>query len=128
MQAPSHGILKRWRVIRAAEVSLATEYAAVTFDASTLSEETIVDKIRDLGFDVVDENEEDVARAKEFRHQKTQFSVGVIFTLPLFLLSMGRDMNLLGAWASAHWVNWLMFGLALPVQAYVAWDYYIGGA
>ena len=108
--------------------ALATEYAAVTFDASTLSEETIVDKIRDLGFDVVDENEEDVARAKEFRHQKTQFSVGVIFTLPLFLLSMGRDMNLLGEWASAHWVNWLMFGLALPVQVYVAWDYYVGGA
>ena len=113
--------------VLAAEVSLATEYAAVTFDASTLSEETIVDKIRDLGFDVVDEGEEDTARAAEFQRQKRQFTVGIIFTLPLFLLSMGRDMNLLGAWASAGWVNWFMFGLALPVQGYVAWDYYIGG-
>ena len=82
---------------------------------------------RDLGFDVVDEDEEDEARAEESRRQKLQFTVGIIFTLPLFLLSMGRDMNLLGEWASAHWVNWLMFGLALPVQGYVAWDYYIGG-
>ncbi len=114
--------------ILVAEVSLATEYAAVTFDASTLNEETIVDKIRDLGFEVVDEGEEDEARAAESRRQKLQFTVGIIFTLPLFLLSMGRDMNLLGAWASANWVNWLMFGLALPVQGYVAWDYYIGGA
>ena len=113
--------------VLAAEVSLATEYAAVTFDASALSEETIVDKIRDLGFDVVDEDKEDEVRAAEFRRQKLQFTVGVIFTLPLFLLSMGRDMNLLGEWASAYWVNWLMFGLALPVQGYVAWDYYIGG-
>ena len=113
--------------ILAVEVSLATEYAAVTFEASTLSEETIVDKIRDLGFDVVDEDVEEEARAAEFRRQKLQFTVGVIFTLPLFLLSMGRDMNLLGEWAAAHWVNWLMFGLALPVQGYVAWDYYIGG-
>ena len=113
--------------VLAAEVSLATEYAAVTFDASTLSAETIIDKIRDLGFDVVDEGEEDAARAAEFQRQKRQFTVGVIFTLPLFLLSMGRDMNLLGAWASASWVNWLMFGFALPVQGYVAWDYYIGG-
>ncbi len=113
--------------VLAAEVSLATEYAAVTFDASALSEETIVDKIRDLGFDVVDEDKEDEVRAAEFRRQKLQFTVGVIFTLPLFLLSMSRDMNLLGEWASAHWVNWLMFGLALPVQGYVAWDYYIGG-
>ncbi len=113
--------------ILVAEVSLATEYAAVTFDASTLNEETIVDKIRDLGFEVVDEGEEDEARAAESRRQKLQFTVGIIFTLPLFLLSMGRDMNLLGAWASANWVNWLMFGLALPVQGYVGWDYYIGG-
>ena len=119
--------LKKMEGVLAAEVSLATEYAAVTFDTSTLSEETIVDKIRDLGFNVVDEDEEEEARAAEFRRQKLQFTVGVIFTLPLFLLSMGRDMNLLGEWASAHWVNWLMFGLALPVQGYVAWDYYIGG-
>ena len=119
--------LKKMEGVLAAEVSLATEYAAVTFDASTLSEETIVDKIRDLGFDVVDEDEETEARAEEFRRQKLQFTVGVIFTLPLFLISMGRDMNLLGEWASAHWVNYLMFGLALPVQGYVAWDYYIGG-
>ena len=119
--------LKKMEGILVAEVSLATEYAAVTFDASTLSEETIVDKIRDLGFDVVDADEEDKARAEEFRHQKRQFIFGIIFTLPLFLISMGRDMNLIGAWASASWVNWLMFGLALPVQGYVAWDYYVGG-
>ena len=119
--------LKKMEGILAAEVSLATEYAAVTFDASTLSEETIVDKIRDLGFDVVDADEEDAARAAEFRHQKTQFTVGVIFTLPLFLISMGRDFGIIGDWASAPWVNWLMFGLALPVQGYVAWDYYVGG-
>ena len=119
--------LKKMDGILVAKVSLATEYAAVTFDTSTLSEETIVDKIRDLGFDVVDADEEDAARAEESRRQKKQFIVGVIFTLPLFLISMGRDMNLLGEWASAHWANYLMFGLALPVQVYVAWDYYIGG-
>lgn len=119
--------LKKMDGILVAEVSLATEYAAITFDGSTLNEDTIVDKIRDLGFDVVDEDDEEEARAEEFQRQKRQFTVGIIFTLPLFLLSMGRDMNLLGAWASANWVNWLMFGLALPVQGYVAWDYYIGG-
>ena len=120
--------LKKMDGILAAEVSLATEHAAVTFDASTLDEETIVDKIRGLGFDVVDEDEEDEARAAEFRRQKRQFTVGIIFTVPLFLISMGRDVGIIGDWAHAPWVNWLMFGLALPVQGYVAWDYYIGGA
>ena len=113
--------------ILAAEVSLATERAAVIYDTSALSESSIVDKIRDLGFDVVDEDEEDVVRAEEVQRQKLQFTIGIIFTLPLFLLSMGRDMNLIGEWASALWVNWLMFGLALPVQIYVGWDYYVGG-
>ena len=119
--------LKKMEGVLAAEVSLATEYAAVTYDTATLSEETIVDNIRDLGFDVVDQDQEEQARAAEFRRQKLQFTIGVIFTLPLFLLSMGRDMNLFGEWAAAHWVNYLMLGLALPVQGYVAWDYYIGG-
>ena len=119
--------LKKMDGILAADVSLATEYAAVTFDAAILSEDAIVDKIRDLGFDVVDADKEDEARAKEFRRQKRQFIVGIIFTLPLFVLSMGRDLGIVGDWAHAYWVNWLMFGLALPVQGYVAWDYYIGG-
>ena len=119
--------LEKMEGVLAADVSLATERAGVIFDASTLSEESIIDKIRDLGFDVVDEDTEDIARAEEFRRQKLQFTVGIIFTFPLFLLSMGRDMNLIGEWASALWVNWLMFGLALPVQIYVGWDYYVGG-
>ena len=68
--------LKKMDGILTADVSLATEYAAVTFDTSTLNEESIVDKIRDLGFDVVDEDEEDEARAEEFRRQKMQFIVG----------------------------------------------------
>ena len=118
--------LKKMDGILVAEVSLATEYAAVTFDTSTLSEASIVDKIRDLGFDVVDADTEAAARAEELQQQKRQFGVGLLFTLPLFLLSMGRDMNLIGAWASALWVNWLMLALALPVQVYVGWDYYIG--
>jgi Cu+-exporting ATPase len=52
--------------------------------------------------------------------------VGAVFTLPLFLLSMGRDFGLVGNWANATWVNWLFFALATPVQFYVGWDYYVG--
>ncbi len=118
--------LKKMDGILTADVSIATEYAAVTFDASALSEKNIVDKIRDLGFDVLDADTEAAARAEELRRQKLQFSVGLVFTLPLFLLSMGRDMDLIGEWASAPWVNWLMLALALPVQVYVGWDYYLG--
>lgn len=119
--------LKKMEGILAADVSIATEQAAVTFDADSVSEDAIVDKICSLGFDVVDADAESTARAEEFRRQKLQFTVGVIFTLPLFLLSMGRDFGVIGGWAHAAWVNGLMFALAAPVQFYVGWDYYVGG-
>lgn len=109
-----------------ADVSIATEKAAVTYNSSTLTVDTIVDKIRSLGFDVVDTDAEADARAEELKRQKQHFIVGILFTLPLFLLSMGRDMGLLGQWAHNPWVNWVMFLLALPVQFYVGWDYYVG--
>ena len=112
--------------ILAADVSIATEQAAVTYNSSALSEDTIIDKIRSLGFDVVDADSEATARAEELNRQKVQFTVGLLFTLPLFILSMGRDMDIIGAWAHGTWVNWVMFALALPVQLYVGWDYYVG--
>ena len=112
--------------ILAANVSIATEQAAVTYNPSDLDENMIVDKIRSLGFDVVDSDSEAEARATELRKQKLQFSVGLLFTLPLFLLSMGIDMGWLDRLEDADWVSWVMFVLALPVQVYVGWDYYVG--
>ena len=112
--------------ILAANVSIATEQAAVTYNPSALDENKIVDKIRSLGFDVVDLDSEAEARAAELKKQKLQFCVGLLFTLPLFLLSMGIDMGWLSGWEDATWVSWVMFALALPVQVYVGWDYYVG--
>jgi Cu+-exporting ATPase len=66
------------------------------------------------------------AREEEIADQARKFWVGVVFALPLFLLSMARDFGLLGAWADASWVNWLFLGLATPVQFYTGWDYYVG--
>ncbi len=112
--------------ILTANVSIATDQAAITFNPTALNEETIVDKIRSLGFDVVDPDAEAEERTAELIRQKKQFYVGLLFTLPLFLLSMGRDMELIGGWSQDVWVYWLMFVMALPVQLYVGWDYYVG--
>jgi P-type Cu+ transporter len=59
-------------------------------------------------------------------HQKKRLVVGLVFTIPLFILSMGRDFGLWGEWANAAWVNWLFLAMATPVQFYVGWDYYVG--
>ena len=78
---------------------------------------------------VVDELEEDAeaaARAAAIRHEFIRLLVGAVFSLPLLIISMGRDFGLLGSWAHTAGINWLLFLLATPVQFFVGWDYYVG--
>ena len=116
-----------------ATVNYANEKAVVTYAPGAVSRSELVAAVRKAGYDVIETGEgEDVedaeaaARAAEVRHQEKRLIVGLIFTVPLFLLSMGRDFGLLGEWAHAPWVNWLFLILATPVQFYVGWDYYVG--
>jgi Cu+-exporting ATPase len=67
----------------------------------------------------------------------------LVFTLPLFLLAMGKDFSLLpeffyqpghdlmaqqmgGMHPAQPWFNWLMLALAIPVQFFVGWQFYAG--
>ncbi|MCD4753422.1 MAG: heavy metal translocating P-type ATPase [Anaerolineaceae bacterium] len=73
------------------------------------------------------EDAEEKAREEEIRKQKRLLIIGVVFTLPLFLLSMGRDFGLLPQFLmEAGWLNWVFLGLATPVQFYVGWGYFVG--
>jgi Cu+-exporting ATPase len=88
--------------------------------------------LKSLGFFVADSNlaEQDIegqARKQEADRQKHLLIVGIIFTAPLFLVSMARDFSLLPAFLMhAQWLQWVFLALATPVQFYVGWDYYIG--
>ncbi len=115
-------------------VNFATEKATVKYVPGTVSRADMVAAVERAGYGVVqvDSEEELVdaekeAREREIRDQTRKLWVGIIFTLPLFLLSMARDFGLVGAWAHAPWVNYLFFLLATPVQFYTGWDYYVGG-
>jgi Cu+-exporting ATPase len=117
----------------AATVNFATEKATVEYIPGRVSRADMVAAIEKAGYGVVAagagelEDAEQAAREAEIRDQTRKFWVGVAFALPLFILSMTRDFGLLGEWAHAAWVNWLMLVLATPVQFYTGWDYYIGG-
>ncbi len=119
--------------IEVANVNLASERLAVTYDPALVSHDQIVERIRKAGYDVPEatsgENLEDAeanARQAEVAHQWRRLIVGAIFSIPLLALSMGRDLGILGEWSQAAWVNYLFWLLATPVQFYVGWDYYVG--
>jgi Cu+-exporting ATPase len=116
-----------------ASANFATERASVEYIPGVASVADMVRAIEEAGYGVVQaatpEELEDVetqAREAEIADQTRKFWVGVIFALPLFVLSMSRDFGLLGAWAHDPWVNWLFLALATPVQFYTGWDYYVG--
>ena len=118
----------------AASVNFASERATVEYIASETDLDEIVGAIENAGYGAIrpeaGETEMDAeqrAREAEIKDQTRKFVIGAIFTLPLFILSMGRDFGLIGAWAHAAWVNWLFFALATPVQFYTGYDYYVGG-
>ena len=114
-----------------AVVSFTTERARVVYVPTVISQSELRRAVTSAGFDAVETGDEaeDVearAREQEIAQQRHYLIVGLIFTVPLFLISMARDFGLLPGWAHHSWVNWLMFALATPVQFYVGWQYYVG--
>jgi P-type Cu+ transporter len=116
-----------------ASVNFTSEKASVTYTPGAVTRSELVAAVRQAGYDVVEATEDEeledaeaAARKAELKHQQKRFVVGLIFSTPLFLLSMVRDLDLLGEWGHANWVNWLFMALATPVQFYVGWDYYVG--
>jgi Cu+-exporting ATPase len=114
-------------------VNFANERATVEYVPGVASVAALVRAVEDAGYGVVQattpeelEDVEEQTRRAEIADQTRKFWVGVIFSLPLFLLSMARDFGLLGSWAMQPWVNWLFLALATPVQFYTGWDYYVG--
>ncbi len=116
-----------------ASVNFAAERAFVEYIPSITNPDGIIDAIEKAGYgairpdDIADDDAELAARNAEIRNQTRKFMVGLLFTTPLFLLSMSRDFGLSGAWSHAFWMNWIFLALATPVQFYTGWDYYTGG-
>jgi Cu+-exporting ATPase len=126
--------LKKVPGVVKATVNFASERASVEYVPSLIGVDEMIRAIEKAGYGAVrpddtleGEDAELQARRAEIKDQTAKFLVGLAFTIPLFILSMGRDFGFFGPWAHAPWVNWLFLVLATPVQFYTGWDYYSGG-
>ena len=123
--------LKKVDGVLGVQVNFASEHALVTL-APGVTRQTLVAAVEKAGYGVVQAEDEDAledaeaaARQAEFEHNLRRVIVGALFTVPLFVLSMGRDLGLFGHWVHAGWVNWLFWALATPVQFWVGRDFYV---
>ena len=113
-------------------VSFTIERAQVQYIPTIISQVEIKQAIRTAGFETVDldgqtGDAEAKARNEEIQRQRRLLITGLIFTIPLFLLSMGRDFEIIPhAIGHAWYMNWIMLALATPVQFIVGRQYYIG--
>ena len=118
--------------IQKAEVNYGAGRVHLLYIPTIISQLEIQKVIKAEGFEAIEiggdiKDAERIAREKEIAEQRRYLIIGLVFTVPLFLLSMGRDLGLLPAsLEQAPWLDWLMWALATPVQFYVGKQYYIG--
>ncbi len=115
------------------QTNLSSGHVRARYIPTIVSQADLRHAVEAAGFSVLEqggetEDAERVARQKEIRKQARLMWTGVALALPLFLISMSRDLGLLPAGlATAPWLDWLFFALATPVQFYVGLSYYING-
>jgi Cu+-exporting ATPase len=132
VRAVERTLLKKTGGIVEAHINFATEKGTIEYLAHQITPAGIIAAIKRAGYGVIQpsmdalEDVEQAARTAEVKEQTRKFWIGIAFTLPLFILCMSHDLGIVGVGANAVWVNWFMLMMALPVQFYVGWDYYVG--
>jgi Cu+-exporting ATPase len=126
--------------ILSVSVNLATEKAHVTYLPGAVRRSDLIDAVEKAGYGVLDltgvdapEDVERTAREAEIARQKRLVLIGVLFSLPLFVLSMSRDMMhsipfIMDNFPWLMWSGWVfIFGLlATPVQLILGRQYTVG--
>jgi P-type Cu+ transporter len=154
--------LKKVPGVLDASVNLASEQANVTYVPTSAGWSELKAAVENAGYGVIEtadtdagsaEDVEAAARARELADKRRKLIVGIVFGLPLFLLSMARDFSLIAPWLTPFWaaveaqmdaaggnvggtmimhypaaadlLNWLFLALATPVQFYSGRDFYV---
>jgi Cu+-exporting ATPase len=114
------------------KLNFATQQITLTYIPTIIGKKEIEHLLSSSvgSFENLSDYEESSLEAKQtlqLKKQRNMLIVGLIFTIPLFIISMGRDMGFLPTdFASQPWLDWYFFFLATPVQFYVGMNFYRG--
>ena len=102
-----------------AVVNYASASVNVTFDENAVGFEKMQQQVRAIGYDLIEEIDISALKAekqKELQRARRKLVVAIVFTLPVFLLSM--------VFTNVPYDRFLQFGLSLPVVFYSGWHFY----
>ena len=121
-----------------ATVNLASEEAVVRYIPTIASQGDLRRAVEAAGFETLaatgdPQDAERQAREHEIAHQRHLLRVGLLFSAPLFVLTMSRDIvhnvndlhNFLPQLYQWRGLDWVFFVLATVVQFYVGRQYYV---
>ena len=115
-----------------AKSNLATQQLSINYISTIIAKKQIETLLIEAGFNFESltqykDNSLEAKQALQLKTQRNMLIIGLIFTIPLFILSMGRDMGLLPSTiASLAWLDWFFLAIATPVQFYVGKNFYRG--
>lgn len=120
--------LNRLEGVVKANVNFASERARVEYVPALVSLGEIKKAVVDVGYEVIEvagepEDAEAKAREVEIARQRRLLIMGLVFTIPAFLLAMTVDLGLLPEF---EWRKYILLALTTPVQFYVGRQFYIG--
>ena len=140
-----------------ANVNLATEQATVRITDTATDWTRLKTAVENAGYGVIEhapddtleeiEDAELAMRRADLADRRRKLLVAALFGVPLFVLSMVRDLGFISPWLSPFWaanqalmdtggpmsmhyparadyLNWLFLALATPVQFYAGSDFY----
>jgi Cu+-exporting ATPase len=124
--------LRKIEGIESVLANISNESVKVRYIPTLINQSEIRKAIKAAGFEAVElsgetEDAEAKARLADITNQGRLLIIGLVFTIPLFILAMGPGLGYLpAAWMESPLVKWIMLALATPVQFYVGYQYYVG--
>ncbi|WP_145462611.1 heavy metal translocating P-type ATPase [Staphylococcus haemolyticus] len=120
-------VLNKAPGVKDATVNLTTEQAMVTYYPGQTDLDTLIGRIRNLGYDAQPkQSEEDQATRKqqELKHKRNKLMISTILSLPLLMTMLVHLFNM-------HLPDilmnpWFQFILATPIQFIIGWQFYVG--
>lgn len=120
-------VLNKTPGVKDAIVNLTTEQAMIAYYPGQTDLDTLIGRIRNLGYDAQPkQSEEDQATRKqqELKHKRNKLMISAILSLPLLMTMLVHLFNM-------HLPDilmnpWFQFTLATPIQFIIGWQFYVG--
>ncbi|RYM02147.1 copper-translocating P-type ATPase [Sporolactobacillus sp. THM7-7] len=121
--------LKRLNGVTSAQVNLATETGAITYQPGIVEPDAIYEKVRKLGYEAVPkEKGGGDEKEKEIRGKRNKVILSSLLSLPLLYTMIGHLPFDTGLPVPMLLMNpWVQLILAGIVQFYIGWPFYQGG-